>query len=79
MSIETTRGAAGKRAAVEDHRWPHDRRGVNTTSLSVRAAVPLPGTGDAEVLFEGRRVRRDDGAALDDFGRYGVHVVRFSR
>ena len=52
---------------------------VNTTPQSVRAAVPLSGAGDAEVLFEGRRVRRDDGAVQDDFGRYGVHVYRFAQ
>ena len=52
---------------------------VNITPQSVRAAVPLPGAGDAEVLFEGRRVRRDDGASQDDFGRYGVHVYRFAQ
>ncbi len=50
---------------------------VHTGEADITADIPAPGEGPAEVLFEGREVRREGGAIRDRFGRYGVHVYRF--
>lgn len=49
---------------------------VSTSEAEATVEVPLGGDGEAEVLFENRRVERREGVVTERFGRYGVHVYR---
>lgn len=59
----------------------YDGRGyliaVNTRNEPVDLRCELPAAGEVEVMWEDRSLALDDGAMVDSFEPWGVHVYRF--
>ncbi|NOZ21805.1 MAG: hypothetical protein GXP25_12055 [Planctomycetes bacterium] len=72
-------GDAEVHLAMKEHDGHQTLIAVNPNNKATDVTIPVSGSGEAEVMFEKRKVKIEGGAIRDKFGALAVHIYRMKK